>query len=190
MTNKPVVLCDQDGILANLTGKVLARFNKLHGTSHDISGQWSYHFGKVLRGGDIVNEWFQEPGFYRDLEPLPGAVDALQRLHQRTRVVILTSPGNAPQCVPDKSAWLDEHMPFLPRHERIYTSRKELVRGDFLIDDSPKNLARWKEHNPDGKTVAIKYPYNAKVDVSFMGDGFQDIEGAWKDMVKFILGSI
>jgi 5'(3')-deoxyribonucleotidase len=192
VNTKKVVLCDQDGILADLTGKVLKRYNSIHNTQYTTGDLWSYHFGKVMPGGDIVNSWFQEPGFYRDLDVLPGAVKALQKLHQATRVVILTSPGNAPQCVPDKSAWLDEHFPFLPDYERIYTSRKELVRGAFLIDDAPKNLLRWKEQNPEGQTIAIKYKYNKQLasGVSFMADGYDDTARAWKDIVDYILESI
>ncbi len=49
----------------------------------------------------------------------------------------------------------------------VFTHRKELVRGDLLLDDAPHNLKAFARY---GIPVAMAYPYNAGVDCFRVAD--------------------
>ena len=76
---------------------------------------------------------------FRDLDLVPGAKDALMRLHSDFDIFIATTPPwSRPDVWTHKREWIEEYFPYL-RRKIIYTHRKDLLIGDILIDDS-----RWR----------------------------------------------
>ena len=76
---------------------------------------------------------------FRDLDLVPGAKDALMRLHSDFDIFIATTPPwSRPDVWTHKREWIEEYFPYLKR-KIIYTHRKDLLIGDILIDDS-----RWR----------------------------------------------
>jgi hypothetical protein len=78
------------------------------------------------------------PGAFKDLKPLPGAIEAVRSLiGMGFEVWIATKPptGNA-AAYADKAAWILEHLPELKRRI-IMTHDKGLLGDDedYLIDD-------------------------------------------------------
>ena len=83
------------------------------------------------------------PGIFAQMDPMPGAVEAVQKLRERYDLYILsTAPWNNPTAWCDKLNWVkkhfggDEHSPFYKRI--ILTHHKNLCHGNYLIDDRPK----------------------------------------------------
>lgn len=66
--------------------------------------------------------------------------------------MVTASPANA---MKDKANWVRKHLPFVPRHNLVVTYRKDLVRGDFMFDDAPRNLERCR-----ATRIIMDYPYN------------------------------
>lgn len=81
------------------------------------------------------------PGFFRDLKPIDHAVEAYNMLAEHFDVFILsTSPWSNPGAVVEKVEWVKEYLP--KAHKNIiFSHRKDLNRGDYLIDDSTRNGA-------------------------------------------------
>jgi 5'(3')-deoxyribonucleotidase len=82
------------------------------------------------------------PGVFALMEPTPGAVEAFLELSELFDVYILsTAPWANPTAWADKLEWVKRHLgggPGDPAYKRlILTHRKDLNRGDFLIDDRP-----------------------------------------------------
>ena len=82
------------------------------------------------------------PGIFALMDPVPGAVEAVQKLRQRYDLYILsTAPWNNPTAWCDKLNWVKKHFgggedsPFYKRI--ILTHHKDLCHGDYLIDDRP-----------------------------------------------------
>lgn len=77
-------------------------------------------------------------GFFANLKPLKGAIDAMNWLYQSTQFkpYILTAPSiENPMSYTEKRVWVEQYlgMDFV---ERLIISRdKFLLRGDFLVDD-------------------------------------------------------
>ena len=76
-------------------------------------------------------------GFFMDLEPIPGALEALSELRMLYDVYILTKPSfyNI-HCYTEKAMWIQKHMGFDMLSRLILSPDKSLLKGDFLVDDA------------------------------------------------------
>jgi 5'(3')-deoxyribonucleotidase len=182
------ILIDMDAIISNLSKKVLDRYNEEHITQFDIEHLSDYHFEKVLPQGAKADAYLKEPGFYSDLEVIPGALDALTFLNERHEIVIVSSPGHNWNCIPEKAQWLDTRFPFLNPRNRIFTPEKHHTFGDYLIDDAPRNLLAWQNEYPCKTTIAIAYPYNRSVQgrIDFRAEDYKDTAKAWNAIIAYI----
>lgn len=94
-----------------------------------------------------------EPGYFRDRPLMKGVADILTLLHQKyeQNCYILSACSRMYEHVlQDKTAWLDQHVPFIPEERRLFPERypkNEVVSfpkaNDILIDDFNKNLTEW-----------------------------------------------
>lgn len=151
----PVLLFDLDGICTNLAKKWLAVYNG--DWDDDLTLEeivaWEWHRFVKPACGKRIYHYLNHPGFFADLEPIPGCIETLRRLAPRTELVAVTaSPREATAA---KMAWVRRHLPFVPAHNTVITHRKDLVRGDFLFDDAPRNLRHFQ-----GVRILMDYPYN------------------------------
>ena len=80
------------------------------------------------------------PGLFALMDPMPGAIEAVQLLSKHFDVYILsTSPWNNPTAASDKIEWVKKHLNSVFHKRVIITHHKELLQGDYLIDDRGKN---------------------------------------------------
>ncbi|MDB4105690.1 hypothetical protein N9545_09200 [Salibacteraceae bacterium] len=85
------------------------------------------------------------PNIFRDLSPITGAIKAVNLLLESPlyEVFILsTAPWNNPSAWTDKRLWLEDKFGDSINRRLILTHRKDLVKGDILIDDRPNNGAK------------------------------------------------
>ena len=82
------------------------------------------------------------PGIFALMDPMPGAIDAVQKLRDRYNLYILsTAPWRNPTAWCDKLNWVKKYFgagedtAFYKRI--ILTHNKGLCNGDYLIDDRP-----------------------------------------------------
>lgn len=87
------------------------------------------------------------PGIFSLMDPMPGAIEAVQRLNKFFDLYILsTAPWLNPSAWSDKLEWVqryfgkDKGSIFYKR--LIISHHKDLNRGDFLIDDRKRNGAK------------------------------------------------
>lgn len=79
-----------------------------------------------------------ESGFYANLLPLPDAINAFKWLckQEQLEVYILTAPSiYNPLCYSEKRLWVEQHFGFEHVHRLIISYHKNLLIGDYLIDD-------------------------------------------------------
>lgn len=82
------------------------------------------------------------PGLFALMDPMPGATEAVQLLAKHFDVYILsTAPWNNTTAASDKVEWVKKHMNGIFHKRVIITHHKELLQGDYLIDDRSKNGA-------------------------------------------------
>ena len=87
------------------------------------------------------------PGIFSLMEPMTGAIEAVNSLKDKYDVYILsTAPWLNPSAWPDKLTWVQKYFgkgkenPFYKR--LIISHNKHLNNGDILIDDRPNNGAK------------------------------------------------
>jgi len=191
------VLVDMDGILANLQDSWYPRYNAIRPEG------WPELTPESVTSWDIPQAhhptlWsvIEQPGLYRNLKPLPGAIEGLKALYTaaengqpRFDIYVVTSATAAPHTPTEKIQWLGEHFPFISRKKVITAHTKHIIRGDVLIDDGPPNIEGWGKVNPDKTILTIKYPYNAYCygnNVVICGH-YTHTAAAWDNIVEYLL---
>jgi 5'(3')-deoxyribonucleotidase len=108
------------------------------------------------------------PGIFRHLKPINTAIKSVKKLLKSPKYDVYflsTAPWNNPSAWTDKRIWLEEQFGDKISRKLILTHRKDLVKGDILIDDRPNNGAKdfegkWihfgSEDFPDWSSV-LKY---------------------------------
>ena len=76
------------------------------------------------------------PGIFGLMDPMPGAVEAVGKISGLYDVYILsTAPWDNPSAWADKLMFVRRWFPEVFRKRLILSHRKDLLKGDFLIDD-------------------------------------------------------
>ncbi len=175
---KPVLLFDLDGICCNLMKKWLAVYNEDYHdnlTEEDITS-WNWDDFVKPECGKRIYYYLNRPGFFADLDPIPGSVEALGRLQEICELVVVTASPK--EAAGDKMAWVRRHLPMVPKGNIIVTYRKDLVRGDFMFDDAPKNLI-----NHTATRIMLDYPYNREFHDCHRVHSWEEAEALIRRMV-------
>lgn len=79
-------------------------------------------------------------GFYTNIEPKSGAIEAIAELENTGLfdIWILTRPSyQNPLCYTEKRVWIEKHLGLEWCKKLILAPDKSLLKGDYLIDDQP-----------------------------------------------------
>ena len=119
-TDKPVIYVDMDGVLCD--------FDKRH--------------EELMSKGINQFQAFNHAFAFKDLDPIPGAIEAWQSLQEKYDTYILsTSPWENPTALNDKLDWVKKHLGKHAYKRLILSHNKHLNHGHYLIDDREKNGA-------------------------------------------------
>lgn len=181
-----VILCDVDGVVADLHAVWLERYNAEYEdclTVDDITG-WSMQPFVKPACGEKIYDYLHASDLYDTVPPMQGAAEGVEALRSLGhRIVFLTScvgPGMAHA----KAHWLFVHH-FLPRpHHKgmkdlVIMQDKSLARGDLMIDDYQENIRAFGGH-----AILFHAPYNAQEHGFIRAKGWGDVP--W--LVTDILG--
>ncbi|KAL4676888.1 hypothetical protein H8957_008601 [Semnopithecus entellus] len=145
MARRVRVLVDMDGVLADFEAGLLRGFRRRfpeepHVPLEQRRGFLAREQYRALRPdlADKVASVYEAPGFFLDLEPIPGALDAVRQMNDLpdTEVFICTSPLlKYDHCVGEKYRWVEQHLGPQFVERIILTRDKTVVLGDLLIDD-------------------------------------------------------
>lgn len=150
------VAIDMDEVMADAVGKHLRRYNETYGTSltveHTAGGIHACVPPDRVAAAEAL---LLEPAFFRDLDRVDGSVETVRALCERYDVFVATAAMEVPTSFADKYAWLREHFPFIPPSNIVFCGDKSVVQADYLIDDSPRQLARFA-----GQRLLFDAPHN------------------------------
>lgn len=133
--NKPVLLIDMDEVLCDFY-------------NHPI-----FPFVQRKHDRPYMHRMMCNLDFWTGLKPIEGSLEAVKEILKSDRfdVYICTKPvKEAPECYKGKAMWIDKYLPELIG-KIIMCQNKDMVRGDYLIDD---NLIY--KHGFKGKFIHFK----------------------------------
>lgn len=161
MTTPLRILVDLDGVVTDLHTPWLAAYGAEHDhhLTHADLLQYDVHQLVHPHVGVRVYDYIREPGFFDNLEPFDGAVEALHALEAAGHEVLICSAPASPDSARAKLEWVRDTLGW-NRKRVILTHRKELVSCHVFIDDAPDNLLAMHEAQPDVMTVCMGYGYN------------------------------
>ena len=120
-------MIDMDGVLVDLG----AEFERQYQTTPELREKYKGFPDHI-------------PGVFRDPPPYKGAIDAINKLVEcgKYELFIATAaPWGNPYASTDKRFWIEKHFGQLFHKKMIVTHRKDLLMGDYLIDDRTANGA-------------------------------------------------
>lgn len=150
---KSIILIDMDGVVCHWVRAALAKYREKFPDlpcpkEEDIDT--FYLEDSWPEGGKYhpqLHEVLNAPGFYRSLEPVEGAIDALKDLQywagesKMLEPFLCSSPWNHAHdldCHSDKARWVEQFLGRWWLDRLVLTKDKTLVRGHILIDDKPE----------------------------------------------------
>jgi 5'-nucleotidase len=171
------IIIDMDEVIADPMGEMIEWYRKTHEMEVDwdkmLVGSWVKGFPEQHQ--PLVMERLMAPGFFRNLPVMEDSVEVLRELNKRYEVFIVSAAMEFPNSLKDKLEWLLEHFPFFTWRQVALCGSKDLVCGDFMIDDHVKNLSGFK-----GKPYIFTAAHNLEV------TGYDRINN-WKEAAGIFL---
>ncbi|MCR8632096.1 5'-3'-deoxyribonucleotidase [Paenibacillus sp. N5-1-1-5] len=138
------IAIDMDEVIADFHFKHLNLYNKDFSetlTKEDLYGTrlWNIrpHISKEILA------YVDDSIFFRDLAVIDGSQEVIKDLSEQYEIFIVTAAMEHPSSFTAKYEWLKEHFPFLTDRNFVFCGDKSIIRADYLIDDSPKNIERF-----------------------------------------------
>lgn len=126
-----------------------------------ISPEQASHLQETLRQGD----------FFADLPVMADSQEILRGLAANHEVFIATAAMEFPGSFGPKFRWLARHFPFIDPSHIVFCGDKSILAADVLIDDMPRNLARFQ-----GRGVLFTAPHNVNVTKYTRASHWREIE--------------
>jgi len=177
-SRRPRIALDMDGVMADTLKKYLQAYNQAFGehlTLADIEGHELEDAVPPARAA-AARALLLAPGFFRDVEVMPGCQEVVRELSQRYEVFVASAAMDVPTSFDDKFAWLREHFPFIPPSHIVFCGDKSVLDVDYLIDDAPRHFPSFR-----GTPVLFSAPLNA-------GETRYLRVSGWGDVRRLLLG--
>lgn len=125
-----------------------------------------------------ILDFMREPDFWEDVRPVPGAAEALKHFMEEGHQVFVVTATECEHVKAKMEGVLFRYFPFLSWDQVIVTSRKQMIRGDVLIDDGIHNL-----EGGEYRKILFTAPYNREYDAE--GSGMIRVH-SWDEIVEII----
>jgi len=131
MKTKQILLIDMDGVIAD--------FRKAIIENSDISIE---DFDNHTNDAENRVDQFciQNTTIFENLQPIENAIESVTKLFDYYDIYFCSTPMYlVPESYKSKRIWLEKHFGELASRRLILTHRKDLIKGDILIDDRKVN---------------------------------------------------
>jgi len=127
MSQKKIIWIDMDGVLVDFNGHVEETISKNEFLKTAYKGRYDHI-----------------PGIFRNPKPIEGAVEAVKKLAESGKYelyIATAAPWGNPMAAMDKRFWIEEYFGDLFYKKMAVTHLKNMLIGDYLIDDRTANGA-------------------------------------------------
>jgi 5'(3')-deoxyribonucleotidase len=159
MERRFVIAVDMDEVLVDTYNRWLEIYNNIwdDDLTKDKITSWAAHDFVKPECGEKMYDILNIPGFFSDLDPLPGAIEGVKELMARGHEIVIctATPKASSMGYHEKRLWIEKHIPGFDTKNFISTHRKDLVSTDILIDDGIHNIRDFQ-----GIAICIERPWN------------------------------
>jgi 5'(3')-deoxyribonucleotidase len=151
------ICVDMDEVMADTLSEHLRRYNAAFDeaiTPEILQGKGLWDYAPEYRRQQL-RDFLDAEDFFEDLPLMPGAQKVLETLSARFEIYIATQAMTVPNSLGPKYRWLQRHFPFIPPTNYVFCGNKSILLADYLIDDLPRNLQRFR-----GVGVLFSAPHN------------------------------
>lgn len=141
---KKVIFIDMDGVLVDFAKE----FEKIKSESKIPQN--------LINIPDKIPNIYKNPPVFKDAK---YAVDKLISSNIYDLFIATTAPWNNPMSFTHKRLWIEKNFGDIFKKKMFITNRKDLLIGDFLIDDRLANGAK----NFQGELLRFGYDYERKI---------------------------
>ncbi len=174
------ILVDMDDTIEQLLKAWVSRANEKFGrnvTLDDITG-WNVAAPYSGLTRKQIYDVTYEKGFWESVEPMPGAAEALRHFMEEGHEVYIVTATEIEHVEEKMKGLLFRYFPFISWSQVIITSRKQMIRGDVLIDDGIHNL-----EGGEFKKIMFTAPHNRHYDAE--ANGMIRVN-SWDEVVRII----
>jgi len=142
---KKIIWIDMDGVIVDFKSNIEDWFND--------------HPQLVDK---YVNEPDNIPGIFKSPKPIEGSIEAIKELDRSGKYdlhIATSAPWGNPESLTHKRIWIENHFGDLFKKKFTVTHTKDMLIGDYLIDDRLKNGAS----NFKGELIRFGWDYENKV---------------------------
>ena len=174
------ILVDMDDTIEQLLDAWVSRANEKFGRDVSLNEITGWNVAAPYSGltrEDIYGVTY-EPGFWSGVKPMPGAAEALKHFMDEGHEVYIVTATEIEHVEEKMKGLLFRYFPFLTWNQVIITGRKQLIRGDVLIDDGTHNL-----EGGDYRKILFTAPHNRFYDAE--ANGMTRVN-TWEEIVEII----
>ncbi len=175
---KPILLIDQDDVMAEYIARLVEEFNDKYKTSFKKTDCTRWDLISIF--GEEIKTVMHQPELFKSLEPVPGAIETFKRLYTSGWFEMYIVTASHPAVVEAKVEWLEEHMPFFPTNQMIVCSQKQMIKGDYLLDDGMHNIEAFQKAG--GTSIVFDRPHNNQESTS----DYVRVSN-WRDFENYII---
>ena len=177
-----IILIDMDDTIEQLLKAWLKGVNERFGYSVKYEEITSWDVSAPYPGltREQVYAIPDEPGFWGTVEPIEGAAEAIRRFMDEGHEVYIVTATPYISLAEKMDDLLFRWFPFITWDQVIIAKRKQLIKGDVLIDDGIHNL-----EGGDYVKILMTAPHNRAYDAE--GNGMIRVN-SWKEIEDIIDG--
>ena len=176
------ILVDMDDTMEQLLEALVDRANKCFGRHADVDEVTDWSIVCAFPGLDKrqILDLMHEENFWEDVKPVPGAAEALKHFMDEGHEVYVVTATEFEHIYEKMKKVLFRYFPFLSPRQVIIACRKQMIRGDVLIDDGIHNL-----EGGEYRKLLFTRPYNREYDAE--ANGMIRVNN-WDEIVRIIDG--
>ncbi len=174
------ILVDMDDTIEQLLKAWVSRANAKYGRNVSLDEITDWNVAAPYPGvtkKEIYGVTY-EPGFWSSIEPMPGAAEALRHFMDEGHEVYIVTATEIEHVEEKMKGLLFRYFPFLSWAQVIITGRKQMIRGDVLIDDGIHNLV-----GGEYRKILFTAPHNRDYDAE--ANGMIRVH-TWEETVRII----
>ena len=184
---RKTIAIDMDGVLANVEPQLVKYYNAQYTASVTLEGIQGLSGADAFPEDKVARRVVNTPGFFRSLEVMPGAIEAVKKLMEDYDVYVVSAATEFPLSLNEKYEWLRQYFPFIDWRHIVLCGDKSIISTDYMIDDYCKNLDVFK-----GKTLMFHAYHNTQLSHHFRVRAWSEVlewfekEGARNEATSLI----